>query len=87
MSGLKLVCSGLCSAISKCVEYVVDAFVLMYARSYVRNLSIQLYLNVCNLYMLLFVNYVQFCPGTGVQLVQTIIKIRAIMKHGLSTTN
>jgi hypothetical protein len=30
MSGPKLVCSGLCSAISKCVECVVDAFVLMY---------------------------------------------------------
>jgi hypothetical protein len=29
MSEPKLVCSGLCSAISKCVEYVVDAFVLM----------------------------------------------------------
>jgi hypothetical protein len=56
----KLVCSGLCLAISKCVEYIV----LMYARSYGRNLSIQLYLNVCNLYMILFVNYVQFCPGT-----------------------
>jgi hypothetical protein len=38
----------------------------MYARSYVKNLSIQLYLNVCNLYMLLFLNYVQFYLGTYV---------------------
>jgi hypothetical protein len=31
MSEPKLVCSGLCSALSRnlCVEYVVDAFVLM----------------------------------------------------------
>jgi hypothetical protein len=29
MLGPKLVCSGLSSAISKCVEYVVDAFVLV----------------------------------------------------------
>jgi hypothetical protein len=42
------------------------AYVLMYARSYVKNLSIQLYLNVCNLYMLLFLNYVQFYPATYV---------------------
>jgi hypothetical protein len=31
MSGPKLLCSGLCSAISKCVEYVVDRFLLMYS--------------------------------------------------------
>jgi hypothetical protein len=31
MSGPKLVCCGLCSAISKCMEYVVDAFILMYS--------------------------------------------------------
>jgi hypothetical protein len=29
-----------------------------------RHLYTQLYLNVWNLYMLLFVNYIQFCPGT-----------------------
>jgi hypothetical protein len=54
-----------CQDLSK---YVVDAFVLMYSyvpmytRSYVWNLSIQLYLIVWNLYMLWFVNYVQFYP-------------------------
>jgi hypothetical protein len=61
MSGPKLVCSG-----RFCTHVLMYAYVLMYARSYVRNLSIQLYLNVCNLYILLFVNYIQFCPGTYV---------------------
>jgi hypothetical protein len=59
MSRPKLVCSG-------CFCTHMYTYVLMYARSYVRNLSIQLYLNVCNLYVLLFVNYVHFCLGTCV---------------------